>query len=98
TGWGTITALTKALQIELGVDADGLWGQGTEKECPTISSNNDNTNIITILQCGLYCKGYDGGNIDGNFTSRTAEGISNLRKDAGLSDTSGTATPLIFKA
>ncbi|EJO5349327.1 DUF1906 domain-containing protein [Clostridium botulinum] len=98
TGWGTIRALTKALQLELGLTADGLWGQGTESKCPTINSNTGNKNIITILQCGLFCKGYDGGGIDGNYTSRTSSGISNLKRDAGLSDTSGSATPLIFKA
>ncbi|EJO5349116.1 DUF1906 domain-containing protein [Clostridium botulinum] len=98
TGWGTIRALTKALQLELGVGADGLWGPGTESRCPTISSNGGNRNIITILQCGLFCKGYDGGGIDGNYTSRTSSGISKLKRDAGLSDTSGSATPLIFKA
>ncbi|HDK7169193.1 TPA: DUF1906 domain-containing protein [Clostridium botulinum] len=97
TGWGTIRALTKALQLEIGVGADGLWGPGTEGRCPTISSNNDNKNIITILQCGLFCKGYDGGGIDGNYTARTSAGISNLKRDAGLSDIGGTATPLIFK-
>ncbi|AVQ47647.1 glycoside hydrolase domain-containing protein [Clostridium botulinum] len=97
TGWGTIRALTKALQLELGVSADGLWGPGTESKCPTISSNSGNKNIITILQCGLFCKGYDGGGIDGNYTGRTSSGISNLKRDAGLSDTSGSATPLIFK-
>lgn len=98
TGWGTIRALTKALQLELGVGADGLWGPGTESRCPTISSNGGNKNIITILQCGLFCKGYDGGGIDGNYTSRTSSGISKLKRDAGLSDTSASATPLIFKA
>lgn len=97
TGWGTIRALTKALQLEIGVGADGLWGPGTEGRCPTISSNNGNKNIITILQCGLFCKGYDGGGIDGNYTARTSAGISNLKRDAGLSDIGGTATPLIFK-
>lgn len=97
TGWSTIRALTKALQLEIGVGADGLWGPGTEGRCPTISSNSGNKNIITILQCGLFCKGYDGGGIDGNYTSRTSAGISKLKRDAGLSDNSGTATPLIFK-
>ena len=98
TGWGTIRALTKALQLELGVGADGIWGPGTESRCPTISSNSGNKNIITILQCGLYCKGYEGGGIDGNYTAKTSIGVSNLKKDAGLLDTSGSATPLIFKA
>lgn len=97
TGWSTIQALTRALQLELGLTSDGLWGPSTEEKCPTISSNSGNKNIITILQCGLFCKGYDGGGIDGNFTTRTSAGISNLKKDAGLSDTSGSATPLIFK-
>lgn len=98
TGWSTIRALTKALQLELGVNADGIWGPGTESKCPTISSNSGNKNIITILQGGLYCKGYDGGGINGIFSDKTSSGISNLKRDAGLSDTSGTATPLIFKA
>ncbi|MET7040678.1 hypothetical protein WBZ18_14705 [Clostridium botulinum] len=97
TGWSTIQALTRALQLELGLTSDGLWGPSTEQKCPTINSNTGNKNIITILQCGLFCKGYDGGGIDGNFTTRTSAGISNLKKDAGLSDTSGSATPLIFK-
>ncbi|MGJ8741454.1 peptidoglycan-binding domain-containing protein [Clostridium botulinum] len=97
TGWSTIQALTRALQLELGLTSDGLWGPSTEEKCPTISSNSGNKNIITILQCGLFCKGYDGGGIDGNFTTRTSAGISNLKKDAGLSDTNGNATPLIFK-
>lgn len=97
TGWSTIQALTRALQLELGLTSDGLWGPGTEEKCPTIDSNSGNKNIITILQCGLFCKGYDGGAIDGNYTAKTSAGISNLKKDAGLSDTSGSATALIFK-
>ncbi|MCR6514926.1 MAG: glycoside hydrolase domain-containing protein [Clostridium sp.] len=98
TGWGTINALTKALQIELGLNPDGLWGPGTLSKCPTINKDSRNKNIIGILQCGLYCKGYDGDEIDGLFTLRTSDGVVKLKKDCGLSDNTSDATPIIFKA
>lgn len=99
TGWGTIGGLTAALQIELGLTSDGIWGATTEKNCPTISSNNSgsNKNIVAILQGGLFCKGYDAGDLSGDFTLQTASGVIKLKQDAGLSNADDEAGSMIFK-
>ncbi|WP_243186668.1 hypothetical protein [Clostridium intestinale] len=68
TGWATITALTKALQIELGISTpNGNFGPATSAAFGSLSINSqpqDNwsnaeiislQNKIFILQGALYC-------------------------------------------
>ena len=66
TGWSTMYALTRALQRELGITtlADS-FGPGTQNALtalgPITPGYTGNANIVRILQCGLYCAGYNGG-------------------------------------
>jgi len=101
TGNQVVKALTQALQIELGFgnDSTGNFGNGTMNKCPTLSMSNpgSNKNIITILQHGLFCKGYGAYDTYGTFGASTDKAVKKLQTDAGL-DGTGTVTPMIFKA
>lgn len=100
TGYTTVKALIIALQIELeiGNDSNGTFGEKTTSKCPTISRSNpgNNSNIIKILQHGLFCKGYGTYDLYGTFGKETENAIKELESDAGL-DKTGIVTPLIFK-
>lgn len=98
TGFTTIYALVKGLQHELGDSpVDGVFGDTTlaklSSRFPVVSESTANSNMRRIVQCALYCKGYDGGGIDGNFGDRTLSGISRLVEDMGL----GRDTKLVPK-
>ena len=111
TGWATIYALTRALQIELGIQstADNFgpstvskfneqYPNGVQQQDP---DDNTKRNIYGIIQGALLCKGYAiiGTNSPTcNFYGRTGDAIKNLKEDAGLTDTSSTVTLNIMKA
>ena len=103
TGWTTIYALTRALQIELGISptADS-FGPTTYAECPTLSIQSNpslGNNFNSILQGALWCKGYGTGasTITGNFYSGTQGAVMQFQDDAGVTS-DGVVTPMIFKA
>lgn len=48
------------------------------------ASTNAPVNIIKIIQAGLYCKGYNGGDIDGVFNASVQASVSQLKKDMGV--------------
>lgn len=104
TGWNTIYALIRALQIELGIsEPSDNFGNLTLAECPTLSINSDqlliiDSNIVRIIQCAMFCKGYSPSDITGNFGVETKAGIQQMQSDAGLSNSDGVVTPLLFKA
>ena len=90
TSWGVMYALTRALQYELGLKtlSDG-FGPTTlstlQSKFPVINaSTKAPVNIIKIIQAGLYCKGYNGGNIDGVFNASVQASVSQLKKDMGV--------------
>lgn len=103
TNWTTMYALTRALQIELGIasPSDG-FGPTTlktlESKYPKIeqASKNVPLNIIKIIQTGLYCKGYNGGVIDGKIDQPTFQAINSMRTNMGIGN--GAITPKVFKA
>ncbi|MFS0718877.1 glycoside hydrolase domain-containing protein [Arthrobacter sp. 1P04PC] len=102
TGWLTMYAMTRALQHELGITAlsDGFGEQtlGKLEALGTIDRNfTGNSNIVRILQCGLWCKGYSGGAIDGKFSDLMDGGIASMRQDMGLTPQGGV-TAKIFKS
>ncbi len=110
TGWATIYALIRALQIELGIQetADN-FGNGTQnafkKRFPNgvLQQADDDTtkdNIYGIIQGALVCKGYDFGASKPtcHFYDGTANAINKLKSDAGLLDTSATVTLNVMKA
>ncbi|TKJ83752.1 hypothetical protein PaeCFBP13512_22310 [Paenibacillus sp. CFBP13512] len=104
TGWGTIRALIRGLQLEIGIpDPTGSFGPATTDACPTLSSNSDYTNgsisnQIRILQGAMYCKGYNPTGFTGIYGDGTKAAIARFQKDAGLRNVDGVASPMIIKA
>lgn len=99
TGQGTVKALTIALQIELGLTSPtGSFGPQTSSLYPTLRKNTgaSPSNIVRILQHGLFCKGYNPGGATGIFGDNTEAAVSKVQSDAGL-NADGIVTPLIFK-
>lgn len=109
TGWSTMYGLTRALQIELGITTlsnnfgDGtlaaLAAQFSQIDGSTTSSDPEKLKrIVTIIQGGLYCKGYNPAGLDGNFGPGCAAAVNSMKTDMGFTTTSpGTVTPKIFK-
>lgn len=110
TGWTTIYALTRAFQIELGIQqtADN-FGPTTislfNSTYPTgIHQQDDNDesedNVYAIIQGACFCKGYSTGvmGITRHFYNGTGSAIRELKQDAGLSDTTSTVTLNIMRA
>lgn len=110
TGWGTINAFIRALQLELGITATANnFGPGTEAAFKSRfpngvhqQSSDDETesNIYSIIQGACWCKGYacTYGEITKHFYSDTGSAISQLKSDAGCSDSSSTVTLNVMKA
>lgn len=93
TGWPVMYALTRALQYEMGItslsDSFGpttlgkigeLYGKLDESTVPS-------ANFCRIIQSALYCKGYDGGDIDGKYNDRVKGSVADLHADMGVSGT-----------
>lgn len=104
TGWSTMYALTRALQLELGITAtSNNFGAGTLAALEghgTIGpdQNDENENIVKIIQSALYCKGYGPGGITGFFGPGTESAVANMKANMGLAAADGTITPKVFKA
>ena len=101
TGWDTMYSLTRALQIELGIsstsDTFGPTTLGELTDHGNITSSESNHNIVGILQCALWCKGYWGDTAFGTWTSSVSSSVSQVRVAMGLG--SGSAvTPKMFKS
>jgi peptidoglycan hydrolase-like protein with peptidoglycan-binding domain len=88
TGWSTMYSLTRALQYELGLASlSNTFGPGTLGLLQSrggIKWNESNKNIVTILQCACYCKGYSAGNLNGAIGDQTIEALSQMARNAGL--------------
>ncbi|MEU4682581.1 glycoside hydrolase domain-containing protein [Streptomyces xinghaiensis] len=90
TGWPVMYALTRALQYEMGITAlsdsfgpatlgkiGELYGKIDERTVPS-------ANFCRIIQSALYCKGYDGGEIDGTYNDRVEAAVTKLHRDMGV--------------
>lgn len=110
TGWGTINALIRALQIELNISptADN-FGPSTISVFKTkypngIAQQADHasaeSNIYGIIQCALWCKGYSTGSADitRHFYGGTGSAVKLLKTHMGISPESSTVTLNIMKA
>ncbi|WP_327418050.1 hypothetical protein [Streptomyces sp. NBC_01233] len=88
TGWNTMYSLTRALQRELGIatlsNAFGPTTLSTLAARGPIKVGESNKNIVKIIQCGLYCKGYSAGAIDGEMSNPTLFGFKTMMEDMGL--------------
>lgn len=94
TGWHTIYALTRALQIEMGISepSDNFGNQTRQKynanpirKPATVATTS---NKFAILQGALWCKGYDTrqyGHLDNHYDGNTAKAVASLEADAGIS-------------
>ena len=102
SGWQTMFALTRALQLELGITATSdAFGPTTmarlTAQYPSVGPSTSNTNILAIAQAGLWCKGYPGGYERGKFDARAAASVGDLTSDMGLTSVS-TIAPKVFAA
>lgn len=105
TGWSTMFALTRALQYELGItslsDAFGPTTLNTlTSKYPVLNGATvPSENFTKIIQSGLYCKGYDGGDIDGTYNSRVASSMAVLKQNMGVDFVypGGNLVPKVFK-
>lgn len=102
TGWATMFAATRALQHELGiVQLSDTFGAGTlsalTAQIGTVSGATLNTNVVRILQCALWCKGYWGGNLGGVYDSALEASIATVVSNMGLPAGYGVK-PKIFKS
>ncbi|WP_327674558.1 glycoside hydrolase domain-containing protein [Kitasatospora sp. NBC_00458] len=106
TGWPTMFALTKALQIELGITAlSNTFGPTTlstlATKYPALNASTvPSGNFGQIIQSALYCKGYDGGGFDGTYNARVQAGVARLKLDMGVDGLmpGSDLTPKVFKA
>jgi peptidoglycan hydrolase-like protein with peptidoglycan-binding domain len=110
TGWETINAMIRALQIELGITSTANnFGPSTiskfnnrfpsgiqEQNCDDQTEDN----IYGIIQCACWCKGYSANynGITKHFYSETGNSIKELKNHAGCSDTNSTVTINVMKA
>ncbi len=111
-GWPTIRALTRALQIELGLQegvVNGTFGPTTTYEFNSfypdgIKQQDDNdsseSNVYAIIQGALFCKGYSTGYayVTRHFYDGTGNAVKKLKKDAGIDSSNSTVTLYIMKA
>ena len=104
TGWSTMFAFIRALQIELGLRGSQLadnFGETTtslfKSHYGTITQGTEG-NIAYIIQGGLYAKGYDPGGFSGYYGSQTAAAIMDMQDDAGLAVVDGKVDAAIMKA
>jgi len=103
TGWQTMYALTRALQHELGLTAlADNFGNATLAALSahgSIGPAETNTNIVKIVECGAYCKGYDPQGITGVYGPAVTAAVAALMTDAGLAEKiDGKLPPKVFKA
>lgn len=101
TGWGTMYALTRALQHELGITTlSDTFGPATQSAYVSkvgSISRATKANIVGILQCALWCKGYTGGTKIGAWDDVISASLGNVRADIGLSS-DGTVDVKLMKS
>ncbi|CAL9529289.1 hypothetical protein SUDANB176_04017 [Streptomyces sp. enrichment culture] len=105
TGWNTMYALTRALQYELGITAlSNSFGPTTlstlQSKHPRINASTvPSADFCRIIQSALYCKGYDGGSIDGQYSDRVAASVSSLKANMGVDSAypGSSLEPKVFK-
>ncbi|CAL9396436.1 hypothetical protein SUDANB6_01367 [Streptomyces sp. enrichment culture] len=91
TGWPVMYALTRALQYEMGITAlSDSFGPTTLGKIGELYGKIDDTtvpsaNFCRIIQSALYCKGYDGGEIDGTYNDRVKAAVTKLHQNMGVS-------------
>lgn len=101
TAWSVMYSLTMGLQHELGITAlSANFGPATLAALGSgIPVSTPNQNLVRIIQSGCFCKGYNAGDIDGNFGITTQGAVDSMMVNAGLTDGLGAVvTPKVMKA
>ena len=106
TGWQTIYALRRALQYELGIQSlSDNFGPTTSSKFDQIAhtlsaTGNPKENIVKILQCAFWCKGYDMMDLGffGTWTAHTTYSVSTFSKDCGLENSPEVLNSMKMKA
>lgn len=104
TGWSTMFALTRALQIELGLSGSQLSDSFGPTTLSLLTSQFGDIdmdappNVVRIVQSALYCKGYPGEQISGTYGPGTGFSVMTMRNNMGFSDDRTTLAPKEFKA
>ncbi len=82
----TNTAIIKAMQIELQLDVDGIWGKDTMNALPTLRryATISNKQIAYILQYLLYLNGYNPNGFDGAFGGGVQSAVKACQQDYNL--------------
>lgn len=91
TGTAVMQGIIRAFQIQNGIsDATGTVGPLTiskMKSLPEIVKMNPSDPVsvnVCLIQCALFCKGYNAGGITGIFYTTGVSAVSEMQKDAGL--------------
>lgn len=91
TGTGTMTGIIRAFQIQNGVSSIiGTVGPETIDKMKKLGeiekmSPNDASSInVCLIQCALFCKGYDAGGITGIYYTKGVSAVREMQSDAGL--------------
>ncbi|MGW9212277.1 glycoside hydrolase domain-containing protein [Embleya sp. NPDC055664] len=106
TSWNTMYALTRALQFELRIPTlSNNFGPTTlatlTQKYPSLNYGNmPSADFCRIIQSALYCKGYDGSDINGLYSSRVESAMIKMKTDMGVEDLypGSDLTPKIFKS
>lgn len=101
TGQGTLNALIEGLQSLLGITpVVPNFGATTWSKLVAHGAigTADSTSMVTLAQSALYCKGYDGGSLSGQWDARTVAAVKKLQTDIGLAGTATTLAPKVFRA
>lgn len=104
-GWSTMYALVMGLQSELKISpVVAAFGPTTFTKLQALGNIGldwtKNANIVRILQHGLFCKGYWGGDNYGTYDTKTYLAVNNLRTNMGLDgdrNLNGVVTPQLFR-
>ena len=78
------TAAVKALQEDLGVPADGLYGPETHEALAEALGGDPASEIIVALQTELKELGFYEGEIDGVYGPATIDAVKKLQAECGL--------------
>ncbi len=102
TGTATVDSAIMGLQHLLLIDpVVPSFGPLTWSELQNYGSIgvDSSTDMITLAQCALYCKGYDGSALSGEYDSRTLAAVDKLQEDIGYSSevVTGTLFPKLFR-
>lgn len=107
TGGGTVKALIRALQYELNLNVDGVFGNGTKSafnerfkqglsESTTINSSTEK--IIYILQGGFWCRGINPETFNGFFGVQLTEAVGEMQVQIGLETINGVVDGMLMEA